>query len=192
MLEKTSRLGKHFENLFSNIDNKLLIEKEQRLRAKLGNKMHDCIFTEEINHKMNIIDFSDLGLLDSSNDEVAFLFSTIFPVFIENNGVIFRLYRHKIEVDLSDEMSDRYIFIFSEGRFTSGLFQCFRLYDDEYIYGIKKIIAAIPMLRKAILDALDNLEKSSQNFKSDMNNFKSKVDLAEKNYNEVLKELRDK
>lgn len=192
MLEKTSKLGKHFENLFSNIDNKLLIEKEQRLRAKLGSQIHDCIFTEEINHKMNVIDFSYLGLLGSSNDEVAFLFSTIFPVFIENNGIIFRLYRHKIEVDLSDEMSDRYIFIFSEGRFTSGLFQCFRLYDDEYVYGIKKIIGVIPMLKRAILNALDNLEKSSGNFKNDMNDFKSKVNLAGENYSELLKELASK
>lgn len=189
MSQQISTIGKHFENLFSTIDNKLLTEKEQKLRIKLGNQIHDSIFTEDITHKMNVMDFSHIGLMDGSNDEVAFLFSTIFPVFIENNGVIFRLYRHKIEVDLSDEMADRYIFIFSEGRFTSGLFQCFRLYDDEYVYGIKKIIQVIPMLKKAILKALDNLEKSSENFKSDMNDFKGKVNLAEKNYNELVNEL---
>lgn len=189
MSEKTSTIGKHFGNLFSTLDNRLLIEKEQKFRTKLGNHIYNCIFTEDIMHKMNLIDFSDIGLINDSNDERAFLFSTIFPVFIEKNDVVFRLYKHKIEVDLSDEMSDRYIFIFSEGRLTSGLFQCFRLYDDEYMYGIKKVIQVIPELKKAILNALDNLEKSSESFKRDINDFKDKVNLAEKNYNELLSEL---
>lgn len=189
MLEKTSTLGKHFENLFSTLDNRLLIEKEQKLRTKLGNQIYNCIFSEDIMHKINLVDFSDIGLINDSNDERAFLFSTIFPVFIEKNGIAFRLYKHKIEVDLSDEMADRYIFIFSEGRLTSGLFQCFRLYDDEYVYGIKKIIQVIPELKKSILNALDNLEKSSEKFKRDMDDFKGKVNLAEKNYNELLNKL---
>ena len=92
----------------------------------------------------------------------------IFPIFVEKNDVIFRLYKHKIEVDLSDEMSDRYIYMFSDGRLTSGLFQCFKLYDDEYVYGIKKIINIIPSFRETIKQELVNLDKNEKLHKQKM------------------------
>lgn len=183
-----SSKSKRFGSLFNSIDSLLFTEKEQKLRAKLGREIYNNIFTEEITDKINLCDFSYIDMVDEKSEEIAFLFSTIFPVFIEENEVVFRLYKHKIEVDLSDEMSDRYIFIFSDGRLTSGLFQCFRLYDDEYIYGIKKIINVIPKLKQAIIKAIDNLGENKKNLKEDKLDFKSKMDIAEKNYSE-LKEL---
>lgn len=109
--------------LFSSIDNLLIEEREQRLKVKLGKEIKNSIFTDEIIMKLNENDFS--GLIDEEDNNMAMLFSSIFPVFIKSRDVVFRLYKHKIEVNLSDEMSDRYIYIFSDGRLTSGLFQCF-------------------------------------------------------------------
>lgn len=122
--------------LFSSIDNLLIEEREQRLKVKLGKEIKNSIFTDEIIMKLNENDFS--GLIDEEDNNMAMLFSSIFPVFIKSRDVVFRLYKHKIEVNLSDEMSDRYIYIFSDGRLTSGLFQCFKLSDDEYVYGNKE------------------------------------------------------
>lgn len=131
--------------LFSSIDNLLIEEREQRLKVKLGKEIKNSIFTDEIIMKLNENDFS--GLIDEEDNNMAMLFSSIFPVFIKSRDVVFRLYKHKIEVNLSDEMSDRYIYIFSDGRLTSGLFQCFKLSDDEYVYGIKRIIDSIPLFK---------------------------------------------
>ena len=80
-------------------------------------------------NKLNENDFS--GLVEA--EEEVTMFFQCFPVFIQKNDVIFRLYKHKIEVDLLNEMRDRYIYMFSNGRLTSGLFQCFKLYDKEYV-----------------------------------------------------------
>ena len=113
----------------------------------------------------------------------------IFPVFVEKNDVIFRLYKHKIEVDLSDEMSDRYIYMFSDGRLTSGLFQCFKLYDDEYVYGIKKIINIIPSFRETIKEELVNLDKNEKLQKQKMGTYKDREIMAKRNFNELLESL---
>lgn len=183
--------AKHLESIVNSIDKLVSTEKEQKLRSKLGNQIHDYIFDEEITDKLNLCDFSNLGIGDGlEGEQLAFLFSTIFPVFIEEKDVVYRLYRHKIEVDLSDEIADRYIFIFSEGRLTSGLFQCFRLYDDEYVYGIKRIINVIPKLKQAILKELDNLERSNKNFKENVTDLKNKVEIAEKNYDTLMGDLK--
>ena len=169
--------------LFDSIDNLLSDEKEQKLRSKLGKEIRECIFTDDIIKKLNENDFS--GLVEEE-EKIVVLFSMIFPVFVEKDDVIFRLYKHKIEVDLSDEMSDRYIYMFSDGRLTSGLFECFKLYDDEYIYGIKKIINIIPSLRETVKEELINLNNNENFNKKEMGNFKDREIIAKKNFNELI------
>ena len=172
--------------LFDSIDNLLADEKVQKLRSKLGKEMRKRIFTEEIIKELNENDFS--GLVEREEELEAF-FSMIFPVFIEENDVIFRLYKNKIEVDLSDEMSDRYVYIFSDGRLTSGLFERFKLYDDEYIYGIKKIINIIPRLIETIKQELINLDKRENMNKQKTENYKDREIIANKNFNELIDSL---
>ncbi len=179
-------MGK-FTEIFTSIDNLLSEEKEQKLKAKLASKIKSKIFTEEILEKLNEHDFT--GIVDEEQD-IVMLFSTIFPVFVKKDGIVFRLYKHKIEVDLSDEMKDRYIYMFSDGRLTSGLFQCFNISDDEYVYGIKRIIEVIPVFRESILETLSTYNKHiSANYVN--NNLKPRLEVAEKNYNELIKYLED-
>lgn len=186
MEDKKNYIG----NLFNTIDNMISVEKEQKLRNRLGEKIKAAIFTEEIENRLNSDDFSGLGLLDNSNEEAAFLFSTLFPIFIEEDGICYRLYKHKIEVDLSDKMADRYIYVFSDGRLTSGLFQCFRLYDDEYVYGIKKIITAIPLLKQGIIEELDNLEEHKKCLSENLHDYKVKLQAAEENSKKLMELLK--
>ena len=183
---KKNEIKGPLNKLIDSIDNVLSDEKEQKLRSKLGKEIRKCIFTDDIVKKLNESDFS--GLVEQE-EEIEVLFSMIFPVFIEKEDVIFRLYKHKIEVDLSDEMSDRYIYIFSDGRLTSGLFECFKLYDDEYVYGIKKIINIIPSLRETIKEELVNLDKSEKLNKQKMGDFKNSEIVAKKNFNELIDSL---
>jgi len=171
------------DKLFNSIDNLLSDEKEQKLRSKLGKEIRKCIFTGDIVKRLNENDFS--GLVDEEEKPMV-LFSMLFPVFVEKNDVIFRLYKHKIEVDLSDEMSDRYIYMFSDGRLTSGLFQCFKLYDDEYVYGIKKIISMIPSFKETIKEELVSLNNNEKFNKQEMGNFKDREIIAKKNFNELI------
>ena len=180
---KKNEIKGPLNKLIDSIDNLLSDEKEQKLRIKLGKEIRKCIFTDDIVEKLNESDFS--GLVEQE-EEIDVLFSMIFPVFVEKQDVIFRLYKHKIEVDLSDEMSDRYIYIFSDGRLTSGLFECFKLYDDEYIYGIKKIINIIPSLRETVKEELVNLDKSEKLNKQKIGNFKNREIVAKKNFNELI------
>lgn len=172
--------------MFDSIDNLLSDEKEQKLRSKLGKELCNCIFTNDVIEKLNENDLT--GLVDEE-EEITTLFSMIFPVFVQKNNFIFRLYKHKIEVDLSNEMSDRYIYMFSDGRLTSGLFQCFKLYDKEYVYGIKQIIQIIPDFRKAIKDELVNLDRKGEIQKQKVNRFNDSELIAEKNYNELIEIL---
>lgn len=178
-----------FNKLFNSIDNLLVEGREQRLKLKLGKEIKDSIFTNEIITKLNENDFSDL--IDEEDNGMAVLFSSIFPIFIKNGDVIFRLYKHKVEVDLSDEMKDRYIYIFSDGRLTSGLFQCFSLSDGEYVYGIKKIIDAIPLFKNAILDTLEDFKKNIDIHNNKVEKSKSREQSAEKNYNELIDYLKE-
>lgn len=67
--------------LFSSIDNLLIEEREQRLKVKLGKEIKNSIFTDEIIMKLNENDFS--GLIDEEDNNMAMLFSSIFPVFIK-------------------------------------------------------------------------------------------------------------
>lgn len=172
--------------LLYSLDNILTEEKEQKLKSKLAKEIKNSIFTDEIVSKLNEYDFA--GLADEDvNIEV--LFSSIFPIFIKNEDVIFRLYKHKIEVDLSDEMSDRYIYVFSDGRLTSGLFQCFTISDDEYLYGIKRIIDAIPLFRTAINSAITSFKENIDIHHDRIENLKEKKHIAEKNYNDLISYL---
>ncbi|MBU3215336.1 hypothetical protein LL033_06945 [Clostridium estertheticum] len=172
--------------LFNSIDNLLSDEKEQKLRSKLGKEIRKCIFTDDIVERLNENDFS--GMVEEEGESIV-LFSMIFPIFVEKNGVIFRLYKHKVEVDLSDEMSDRYIYIFSDGRLTSGLFQCFKLYDDEYMYGVKKIIDMIPSFKDTVKEALITLNNNEVFTKEKMGTFKEREVIAKDNFNELFESL---
>jgi hypothetical protein len=179
-----------FNKLFRSIDNLLTEEREQKLKLKLGKEVRNSIFTDEIMMKLNENDFS--GLIDENDSDMTRLFSSIFPIFVKEREFVFRLYKHKIEVDLSDEMSDRYIYIFSDGRLTSGLFQCFALSDDEYVYGLKRIIDAIPLFKTAIINTLDNFRKNINVHNDKIESSKNREPLAEKNYKELLSYLAKK
>lgn len=183
----SSEVENSISKLLSSIDNLLRDEKERKFRIKLGNKIKDCIFTDEIMNELNENDLS--GLIDEE-EEIVFLFSMLFPVFVDNEGVTFRLYRHKIEVDLSDDMRDRYIYIFSDGRLTSGLFESFRLYDDEYVYGIKRIINVIPLLKNAIKEALIDFQENGSQPKEKIQHLKNNGIIAKKNFDELSEMLR--
>lgn len=190
MIDNESNVAKSsglFDKLFNSIDNLLIEGREQRLKLKLSKEIKNSIFTDEIVMKLNENDFS--GLIDQEDNNIAMLFSSIFPIFIKKGDIIFRLYKHKIEVDLSDEMNDRYIYIFSDGRLTSGLFQCFTLSDNEYIYGVKRIIDSIPLFKTAIINTLENFQKNIDVHKDKIENLKNRELLAEKNYNELLNYL---
>jgi len=179
-----------FGKLFNSIDNLLIEEKEQRLKIKIAKQIKSSIFTDEIVMKLNENDFS--GLMDTEGNNIVTLFSSIFPIFIKKGDTIFRLYKHKIEVDLSDEMSDRYIYMFSDGRLTSGLFQCFNLSEDEYVYGTKRIIDAVPVFKTAIINTLENFKKNIDINNDKIRNLKNKKSLVEKNYNELISYLSEK
>ena len=172
------------DKILSSIDNLLIEGKEQRLKAKLAKQIKDSIFTEDILSQLNECDFT--GIADEEDDVVK-LFESIFPIFITKGQSTFRLYRHKIEVDLSDEMKDRYIYMFSDGRLTSGEFQCFSICDDEYIYGVKKIIDVIPEIKKEIEEILKSFKSNIDIDKSKdkLSNFKDREFVAEKNYDEL-------
>ena len=178
-----------FNKFFDSIDNLLIEEREQKLKLKLSKEIKNSIFTNEIVVKLNENDFS--GLVEGE-ERIPTIFSSIFPIFIKNNGFVFRLYKHKIEVDLSDEMRDRYIYMLSDGRLTSGLFQCFSLSDEEYVYGVKQIIDVIPLFKTVILSTLENFRKNIDMHNNKIENLKSKEPLAEKNYNELFSYLLNK
>lgn len=184
--DNSCKFGNSFDKLKSSIDNLLAEGREQKLKRKLAQKIKDSIFNEEIETKLNESDIS--GLVDE-DDEIVKLFSCIFPIFIKKGDIIFRLYKHKIEVNLSDEMSDRYIYIFSDGRFTAGNFECYNLGTDEYLYGVKKIIEVIPEFRTAIIRELDSFKKNLEINKQTVKTSIIREEQAEKNYNDLNKML---
>ncbi|MDP4146130.1 MAG: hypothetical protein Q8936_16840 [Bacillota bacterium] len=186
--DNSKKSSNPLNKLFYSLDNLFMEEKEQNLKSKLGKQIKSSIFTIEIINKLNEYDFS--GLVDEDDKvNIETLFSSIFPVFVKQNDVIFRLYKHKIEVDLSDEMSDRYIYMFSDGRLTSGLFQCFTISDDEYLYGVKRIIDAIPLFKTAINKAIINFKENIDTHYNKMENFQERKLTAEKNYNTLVSYL---
>lgn len=174
------------DKLFYSIDNLLIEEKEQKLKLRLAKEIKRSIFTNEIVEKFNEHDFS--GFIDEESD-IGEFFSSIFPIFVEKDNSIFRLYKHKIEIDPFDEMSDRYMYIFSDGRLTSGLFKCFTTSDDEYVYEIKRIINIIPIFKTTILETLENFKNNIKVHSDKINNSKSISQLAESNYDELLSYL---
>jgi len=169
--------------LFNSIDNLLAEENEQKLKLKLAKEIKKSIFTDELVEKLNENDFS--GLIHEENN-IERLFSSIFPIFVKEGNSVFRLYKHKIEVDLSNGMNDRYIYAFSDGRLTSSLFECSTLSDDKYIYGIKKIIDIIPILKTAIIKTLENFKNNIEVHKNKIKDSKNREAVAEKKYNELL------
>ncbi|MDT8718047.1 hypothetical protein IAI10_15380 [Clostridium sp. 19966] len=176
------------DKLLYSLDNILVEDREQKLKLKLSNEIKNSIFTDEIVSKLNEYDFEDLVDEDVN---IKVLFSSIFPVFVKKDDVIFRLYKHKIEVDLSDEMCDRYIYAFSDGRLISGLFQSFNIYDDEYLYGVKKIIDSIPLFKSAIIKAITNFKENIDVHYNKIENLKEKKLITEKNYNILLSALTE-
>lgn len=170
------------KKILCSIDNLLIEGKEQKLKAKLSRQIKKAIFTEDILTQLNECDFA--GIADEK-DNVVRLFESMFPIFVKKENSIFRLYKHKIEVDLSDEMKDRYIYMFSDGRFTSGEFQCYSISDDEYVYGIKKIIDIIPLIKKELQNTILSFKTNIDKHNDKLNNFKDREKIAEKNYNEL-------
>ncbi|KQB78827.1 hypothetical protein AK964_06415 [Clostridium butyricum] len=170
------------EKILYSIDNLLIEGKEQKLKGKLAKKIRNSIFTEDILSKLHECDFT--GLIDEE-DNVLKLFESIFPIFIKRGNTIFRLYKHKIEVDLSDEMRDRYIYMLSDGRLTSGLFQCYSISQDEYVYGIKKIIEVIPLIKEELMITISNFRNNIEKQNVEINSIKEREELAEKNYKEL-------
>lgn len=170
------------KKILCSIDNLLIEGKEQKLKAKLSRQIKNAIFTEDILTQLNECDFA--GIADEK-DNVVRLFESMFPIFVKKENSIFRLYKHKIEVDLSDEMKDRYIYMFSDGRFTSGEFQCYSISDDEYVYGIKKIIDIIPLIKKELQNTILSFKTNIDKHNDKLNNFKDREKIAEKNYNEL-------
>jgi len=189
MSNNPSKKLKTIDKILSSIDNLLIEGKEQKLKSKLGRKIKDSIFTDEILTKLNEYDFT---CVIEEQDNIFKLFESIFPIFVKEKEIIFRLYKHKIEVDLSDEMKDRYIYMFSDGRLTSGLFQCYNISDDEYVYGIKKIIDAIPMIKKELLVTVENFQNNIKVQKEEINNIEEREKIAEKNYEDLNLYLHNK
>ncbi len=177
------------DKILNSIDNLLIDGKEQKLKSRLGRNIRNSIFTEEIISKLNECDFTEMSAEEIS---VVKLFDTIFPIFIKKDNTVFRLYKHKIEVDLSDEMRDRYIYMFSDGRLTSGLFHCYSISDDEYVYGIKKIIDAIPKIKKELLSTITDYKSIMEKNKDKINNIKEREKTAEDNYNALTLYLSEK
>ena len=163
--------------IICSIDRLLIEGKEQRLKAKLSKQIKNSIFTNDILAKLNECDFT--GIIDEE-ESVVKLFDSIFPIFINDNNATFRLYKHKIEVDLSDDMKDRYIYMFSDGRLTSGLFQCFSIGDNEYLY------------KRELLSTLANFKDNIDKHNCEIKNFEGREDLAEKNYSELNSYLTEK
>ncbi len=171
------------KRLVSSMDDLMLSEKERKLRVSLGNRIKECIFTKEIVEKLNESDFT--GMADE-DEEIVYIFSKLFPVVIYEGNTVFRLSRHKIEIDLSDDIRDRYIFVFSEGRLISGMFESYRLSDDIYVNVMKQVINIIPALRKSINEAINDFEMSRDFHSDNIQHFRTKEIVAERNYTDLL------
>lgn len=188
MTENTQK--NYIDNFFNSIENYVSSEKEEELRAKVSTSIREKIFSKDIEDCLNSRDFSDVCLFDDSCQNISFLFSTIFPVFVEDRGATFRLYKHKVEITLSDKMKDRFIYIFSEGRLTSGEFKCYRLYDDEYMYIVKRIIENIPRLKEAIKESIKELDVELNEINKKMKTTKNQLDKSKNNAQILLEMLK--
>ena len=82
--------------------------------------------------------------------------------------------------------------MFSDGRLTSGLFHCYSISDDEYVYGIKKIIDAIPKIKKELLSTITDYKSIMEKNKDKINNIKEREKTAEDNYNALTLYLSEK
>ncbi|MEQ8196649.1 MAG: hypothetical protein ABRQ27_01340 [Clostridiaceae bacterium] len=181
----------YVESLLSTVEKYISKGKEEELREKISKSIRKKIFSKEIEEIINSRDFSDVIESESNTEDIAFLFSNIFPVYIEENGISFRLFKHKIEIALSDKMKDRFIYIFSEGRLTSGEFKCYRLYDDEYVYIVKKIIQNIDKLKAALKEEIEEFDMGVNEASQSIENSKIQLDKANEN-SKLLLELLDK
>lgn len=180
----------YIEDIFNSIGNYVSKEKEEELREKISIAIKAKIFSSEVEECLNSRDFAHVGLLDNSSDDTAFMFSTIFPVFIKVREATFRLYKHKVEIMLSDNMKDRFIYIFSDGRLTSGEFKCYKLYDDEYVYMLKRIIENIPSFEVALKEEIDNLDAEIDEVDKKKDTSKIQLDKAKENYSLLLDMLK--
>lgn len=177
------------KNIISSIDNLLIKGKEENLKEYIGEKIKESIFTDDIVNEINKYDFT--GMIDEEDIRIQ-LFESIFPIFIEKENVIYRLHKYKIEVDLSNEMSERYIYMFSDGRLISGTFESYNISDMEYVSKVKKIIDVIPLLKKEILITLKDFKQNIDKHEENVENFKERDNRAEKNYNELNDYLKNK
>lgn len=177
-----------FNKLINSFDNLLLDEKQQKLKGRLGKKIREKVFTEDIITEINENDIS--GIMDEE-EEMSYIFSSIFPVIIKKDNLIFRLYKHKIELDFSNEMRDRYIYIFNDGRLTSGAFKCYDLCDEEYLNQVRVIIAAIPDLKIGIVKALNCFKENKEMHHREIIKSKKRELVAKENFEKLLTILND-
>lgn len=180
----------YIDSIVNSIESYISKNKEEELREKIAISIKSKIFSDDIEECLNSRDFSSIGLLDNSGEEANFMFSTIFPIFVENRGATFRLFKHKIEIMLSDSMKDRFIFIFSDGRLTSGEFKCYKLYQDEYVYVIKRIIENIPKFKEAIIGEIKDLDGERSDIANKKKTSKLQVEKARENANMLLEMLK--
>ncbi len=188
MIEKPKK--NYIEDIISSIGNYVSKEKEEELREKVSMSIKVKIFSSEVEDCLNSRDFSHVGLLDNSSDDKTFMFSTIFPIFVKDREATFRLYKHKVEIMLSDSMKDRFIYIFSDGRLTSGEFKCYKLYEDEYVYIVKRIIENIPKFEAALKEEIDNLDSEIDEVHKKKDTSKIQIDKAKGNYKLLLDMLK--
>lgn len=186
MHENQDNMETPISRLVDSIGYLLKDEKERKLRTKLGNAIKNCIFTDEIVTMLNEGDFS--GLVDKQ-EEVVILFSMLFPVVVTINDTVFRLYRHKMEVDFSNASKDRYVFIFSDGRLTSGLFESYRLYDEQYVAVMMQIINALSLLKNSIKASYADFIRNGTNQMEKIQHYQKKEIIAEKNYDGLIAAL---
>jgi len=188
MIEKPKK--NYLDDIINSIGNYVSKEKEEELREKISMSIKAKIFSSEVEDCLNSRDFSHVGLLDNSSDDRAFMFSTIFPIFVKVREATFRLYKHKVEIMLSDNMKDRFIYIFSDGRLTSGEFKCYKLYEEEYVYIIKRIIESIPKFELALKEEVDNLDAEVDEVDKKKDTSKVQIDKARENYKSIMDMLK--
>lgn len=178
MEEKKNKLLNSLDKIFAE-------GKEQKLKIKLAQKIKNKLFTGDILDEINECDITDF--LDE-DDHIVEVFESIFPIEIKADNSIFRLFKHKIEVDLSDNIKDRFIYMFSDGRFIGGNFECYGISDREYVYGVEKIINAVPEMQTELIKTLKEFKASMDGTKYKIEDDGEKIELAKSNY-EKLKNL---
>ncbi len=179
--------NKFTDKLFGHVDEFFKENKDQELKARLAKQIKSKIFTEDILNKLNEADFT--GFVDEDNVIIE-LFDSIFPIVIRKDAVRFKLYRHKIQVEYSDNIDDRYIYMLADGRFTSGNLKCYTLADQEYVDNISKIIEAIPSLKQELINTLKEFQTNMEEKNYNTSHVQDKASAIQANYELLLNKIK--